>query len=315
MTPLKPEIFVLNYNGSALMRECLPSILTAASKSPVLCPVTVIDNQSTDDSLEILKKDFPGVRIYISPKNTVLCAFNDAVKESEADVVLLLNNDLKADPDFVAPLLEVFSQHTDAFMAAPKTYTFDGKQYEGSLAQLYFRKGLPGCLTRFPGYEKKVDLPGYTTESGFGAFRRSFFLELGGYDPLYLPGTIEDLDLCYRAWKADHACYYVPESRMSHKGQATFKKSFGRAKILAINQRNLYLFVWKNIFDLKFLANHLLWFLIRPLWFLLQGRFEFLWGFLMAWGRLPEAIKRRGEQKKIVYQRTDAEVFKLLGAL
>ena len=309
---MRAEIFVLNYNGHDLLPECLPSILEAAQRSPVPCPVTVIDNESTDDSLDILRRDFPGARI-LPLKNRVLCSFNDAVRASNADIVLLLNNDLKADPDFVAPLLRVFEEHPDALMAGPKTYTFDGRQYEGSLAKLYFRYGLPGCQTRFPGYETQVDRPALTAESGFGAFRRDYFLELGGYDDLYLPGTIEDLDLCYRGWKVGYACYYEPQSRMNHKGQATFKKSFGRTRILAINQRNLYLFIWKNITDRKFLLDHLLWFFVRPLWFLAQGRAEFLVGFLWSFGRLPQALSRRARQKKVLTKRTDREIFKLLG--
>ena len=307
----RAEIFVLNYNGRDLLIECLPSILEAAKKSPVSCPVTVIDNQSKDDSLEILKDRFPSVGVHVSPKNTVLCAFNDAVKDSDADVVFLLNNDLKADPDFVAPLVRVFEKHPDAFMAGPKTFTFDGARYEGSLSKIYFRYGLPRAESRFPGHETKIDRPGYTMQSGFGAFRREYFLRLGGYDDLYLPGTVEDLDLCYRAWKAGYSCYYAPESRMSHKGQATFKKNFSRPRILAINQRNLYLFVWKNFTNRQLFLNHLLWFFIRPLWFLLQGRFEFLWGFLWALARLPQALKRRVSLKTVKYERSDREVLRL----
>src|SRR5262245_34338284 len=132
------EIMVLNYNGRDLLLECLPSIVEAAAKSPVPCPVTVIDNASADDSLEILRKSFPGVRVIARKENTVLCAFNDAARESRADVVFLLNNDLKADPDFVAPLMRIFEEKPDAFLAAPKAFTFDGKRYEGSLSKMSF---------------------------------------------------------------------------------------------------------------------------------------------------------------------------------
>ena len=312
---MKPEIFVLNYNGRDLLIECLPSILTAAAQSPVACPVTVIDNQSTDDSLNVLKNQFPAARIYISPKNTVLCAFNEVVRQSSADVVMLLNSDLKADPGFVAPLLRVFADHPDAFMAGPKTFTFDGSQYEGSLSKLFFCYGLPGAQSRFAGFEQKIDRPGFTMQSGFGAFHRDRFLELGGYDDLYLPGTVEDMDICWRAWKAGYACYYASESRMSHKGQATFRKNFSRSRILAVNQRNLYLFTWKNISDPGLILRHLVWFLIRPLWFLLQGRFEFAWGCAWAFSRLSEVLKKRSMVKKIPARRSDREILNISRAI
>src|SRR3989338_11125391 len=114
---LKPEIFVLNYNGRSLLLECLPSIIEAAKASPLPCPVTVIDNRSSDDSAEIIKTRFPDVRFQVTKKNVVLCAFNKAACASESDIIFLLNNDLKADRNFIEPLLKIFEEHEDAFMA------------------------------------------------------------------------------------------------------------------------------------------------------------------------------------------------------
>lgn len=306
---LRTEIFVLNYNGRELLLECLPSIIEAAGNSPTPCPVTVIDNSSTDDSTNILKHRFPNVRVLSMP-NCVLCSFNDAVGNSVADVVFLLNNDLKADKDFIAPLLKVFEEKEDAFLVGPQVFTFDGKQYEGSLSKMWFRFGLFGAKTRFNGHENKIQNPGMTMQAGFGAYKRNVFLKLGGFDDLYLPGTVEDSDICFRAWKAGYKVYYEPKSRMYHKGQATFKKTFGRSRLLAINQRNLYLFVWKNISDPVLWFWHLAWLLPRPLIFLLKGRVEFLWGFLWAFGRLPAAVQRRVALKTRI-KRSDRDIFKI----
>ena len=288
---MNAEIFVLNFNGKELLCECLPSILEASRQNPK-CPVTVIDNQSRDGSVAMLQNEFTDVKVLIK-ENRVLCSFNEAVRESSADIVLLLNNDLKVEKDFIRPLLKVFEEHQDAFLASPKALTFDQSRYEGSLSKMSFKTGILRCESRFKGYEKKIDHPGITMQSGFGAYRRDVFLGLGGFDDLYLPGTVEDSDLCFRAWKAGYACYYVPGSRVYHKGQATFGRSFSRSRLLAINQRNLYLFTWKNISDPSLILKHLLWFLIRPLVFLIQGRHEFFLGFLWAFLRLPQALKRR----------------------
>ncbi len=284
------EIFVLNYNGRAILEECLPSLVHGAELAG--CPLTVIDNVSTDDSVEFLKKQFPRVRVQVTPKNTVLCAFNDAARASTADVVFLLNNDLKADGDFVTPLVKVFEEHPDAFLAGPKTFTFDGKRYEGSLAKMHFRYGFFGAESRFPGHESRIERAGVTMQSGFGAYHRARFLELGGFDDLYLPGTVEDSDLCFRAWKRGWRCYYEPTSRLYHKGQATFGATFGRTRLKAINQRNVHLFIWKNLSGGYFL-RYLLWLPFRPLLFLLMGRIEFIWGLLWSLPRIPRALARR----------------------
>jgi GT2 family glycosyltransferase len=311
---MKAEIFVLNYNGRDLLLECLPSILEAAKRSPHPCRVTVIDNCSADDSVGVLRRAFPEAAVLVPERNLVLCSFNEAVKKSDADVVLLLNNDLKVEKDFVAPLLEVFEKHADAFLAGPHATTFDGARYEGCLSKMSFTRGILRTESRFAGYEAKVRTAGLTMQAGFGAYRREAFLALGGFDPLYLPGTVEDSDLCFRAWKAGYSCYYVPASRVYHKGQATFKKHFGAARLLAMNQRNLYLFTWKNISDPRLLIQHLGWLPVRPLYFLLRGRIEFLWGFLWAMLRLPAAIARRFSAAGPA-RRTDREIFGLSEAI
>lgn len=307
---LSAEIFVLNYNGRDLLTECLPSVLEAAAHSPVPCPVTVIDNSSADDSVAVLRRHFPGVRVLSMP-NRVLCSFNDAARASTADIVFLLNNDLKLDKGFVAPLLRAFEEHSDAFLVAPKTWTFDNSRYEGSLSKMYFRFGQFGAMSRFDGFASKVDRPGLTMQSGFGAFHRQRFLELGGFDDLYLPGTVEDSDLGFRAYKKGYRGYYAPDSKAWHKGQATFKRSFSGSRLLALNQRNLYLFVWKNISAPDLLFQHLLWLLVRPAAFLLRGRFEFLQGLLMALPKASRALKRRRALRADKSVLTDRQVFRL----
>lgn len=304
---ISAEMFILNYNGRDILEECLPSLLAAGEAAG--CPVTVIDNQSSDGSVEFLKNRFPEVGVQVTEENRVLCSFNKAVRRSRADVVFLLNNDLKAEPDFVRPLVKVFEKHPDAFLAGPKVFTFDGERYEGSLAKMSFPFGFFRSESRFPGHEGKIDKEGVTMQTGFGAYRREFFLKLGGFDDLYLPGTVEDSDICFRAWKNGYRCYYEPKSQMYHKGQATFSRHFNRRRLLAINQRNVYLFIWKNISDPGLLASHLLWLLVRPLVFLLRGRFEFLWGLLWALRRLPAALKRRAALPGREYKLSDRQVF------
>lgn len=305
------EAFILNHNGEALLAECLPSWVEACRRAS--CRLTVIDNDSRDGSLELLKRDFPQVDLRRSP-NRVLCSFNDAVRDSHAEIVLLLNNDLKAGPNCIEPLVAVFRKHEGAFLAAPKAYTFDGKRYEGSLSKMSFKNGVLRVESRFAGYETKIDTPGRTMQAGFGAYKRSVFLELGGFDDLYLPGTVEDSDLCFRAWRAGYACYYEPKSLVYHKGQATFKKTFGRSKLFALNQRNLHLFVWKNVKDARLWIAHLFFLPIRPLFFLLKGRYEFLWGLLWAFSRLPAAVSRRRTCGPPL-RRRDRDIFRLSESL
>src|SRR5207249_2909859 len=97
---------VLNFNGRALLAECLPSILEAAARAPVACAVTVVDNGSTDGSLDDLARHWPRLAVVREP-NRGLASFNHVLARLDEPVVLLLNNDVKLAPDAVAPLLEV----------------------------------------------------------------------------------------------------------------------------------------------------------------------------------------------------------------
>ena len=116
MEPLtidRTHILVLNYNGRDLLAECLPSVIEAARRSPVACPVTVIDNDSTDGSLDLVADRWPEVRVVRQP-NLALASFNRVLRDLDEPVVLLLNNDVKLAPDAVAPLLHSFEEHDDA---------------------------------------------------------------------------------------------------------------------------------------------------------------------------------------------------------
>ena len=79
------------------------------------------------------------------------------------------------------------------------------------------------------------------------AVDRRRFLAIGGYDPIYFPGRIEDLDLGFRGWMAGYRGYYVPESVAYHRGFGTFGPELGEAVCDELASRNSLIFMWKNI--------------------------------------------------------------------
>lgn len=289
---LRINIVILNYNGINLLKECLPSIIDARRASKQECIVTVLDNQSNDASVDFLKENFPEINIYIAKENKVFCSFNDFAYNSDADILIFLNNDIKVDIHFVDPLIDIFLQHDDVFLTGPKCLTFDGKGYEGTKSKWRLNKGIFSASSRYQSYQDDIDKEGYTMQAGFGAFDRKKFLELGGFDQLYLPGIMEDADFCYRAWKKGYKGYYEPKSLIYHIGQASFKKEFGSKKIMELAHRNTFLFMWKNIRDVRIWTAHFLWLPARICYSLLTGKFEFVTGFFKALPKLKEAIKK-----------------------
>ena len=101
------------------------------------------------------------------------------------------------------------------------------------------RFGLVQGMCRVPGFEKVIDKRDLTAAAGpVLAVDRRKFLELGGYDPIFFPGRIEDLDLGFRGWMAGYRGYYVPESVAFHQGFGTFEPQLGKGRCDELASRN-----------------------------------------------------------------------------
>jgi GT2 family glycosyltransferase len=288
----RTHILVLNYNGRALLEECLPSVVAAARGAGVPCPVTVIDNSSTDDSVAYLAAAWPEVRVRLAP-NRGLASFNDVLPTLDEPAVLLLNNDVKLDPGAVPPLLQSLDAHADALFSAPLCWDFDGATYEGMRTRVRQRFGLVQGRCRVPGHERFHLQPDQTAAAGpVLAVRRDRFLAVGGYDPLYRPGRIEDLDLGYQAWMHGFRGYYVPASIAYHRGFGSFGPAFGARGNDRLALRNTILFCWKNLHGAR-LAAHLAWLPARLAFDLARGHGDGLRAVFEALGRLPEASAAR----------------------
>lgn len=301
------NIIVLHYGDAKLLEECLPSIIEAARVSRHKVTVTVLDNNRENTAASFIGERFPSVIYVKSPANKVLCSYNDYVKTLDDEVVILLNNDMAVDPGFIDPLVEHFRFAGDVFFVSSKSCRFDGS-YEGGRSHAYIRWGIFGSDNSYNGTDPAINRQNITFAGGFGAFDREKFLELGGYDELYLPGRLEDSDLCFRAWKKGYRCLYEPQSIVYHKGAESFHKEFGVSGTLVINFRNTFLFMWKNVRDPQYMLSHIVFLAPRLLFSILKGRPELFLGFLQAIPFGTRAIKRRRGEVGL-YTRSDKDVF------
>lgn len=277
------QIVLLNFNGKDLLERFLPSVRAAAKKSRFSCGVTVLDNQSTDESVSWLMQNYPDISVYRAQKNKVLCSYNEIAHFLKEDVLIFLNTDIELEEDFVDPLIECFQLDPMTFFAA--TY--------GDKSTPHWKWGMMGAKIPANASAEFFDTPGFSFSVGCGAFDRKKFIALGGYDELYLPGYFEDVDLCYRGWKRGWRGYYVPASRKTHLGSASFKKYYGEKYIQVLSFRNGLLFMIKNISSLKLLLRFLF---LLPFYLsgsLLKGNWPILEGFWKSLPKIPKAIQRR----------------------
>jgi len=309
---MKPEItlIITNWNGSKLLRECLPTVLEAVRFDRHHCyEVMVIDDCSTDNSLGILADEFPEVRTEQTPQNLGFQEANNyAVKLAESKIVMPMNNDIKLDPKALHYLAKHFD-NKDIFAVSGKIFAFDQTTFLYGNRGGYFQKG------HFHLYEKPPEDDSQTLFACGGAFmvNRQKYLDLGGFDSMYHPLYYEEIDLSYRALKRGWKVHYEPQSIAYHKVQATITRQEKLRRISLISARNNYLFVWKNILDRSMTLTFLFYiplFLLRDL-FRLKSRF---WvAFYLALKRLPRALRGRSiEQSDVLY--SDREILSRINA-
>ena len=255
---LTAGILILNWNGRDLLREHLPSVVAAAAHSGI--QVAVADNGSTDGSVEYLRQAFPGVTTLPLEENLGFGAgYNRAIGVVSWDVVILLNNDMLVAEDFAEHLLAPFSDE-------------DGDGVFAVTAQIHFQeqhreREETGCTTaRFSHGELEcAHLP---VEAGDGlrpvlwagggssAVSRAKFLELGGFEDLFNPFYVEDLDLSFRAWQHGWTTYLAPDSTVYHRHRGSTGRLDPRV-VETIVARNRTLFVLLNTSDPRLVARHL----------------------------------------------------------
>ena len=289
ITPsLTCRIIVLQYSRRDLLERFFLSVVNAAKASRYSCKVTLLDNQSCDDSVAYVREHFPEVEVYIAKENKVLCSFNEYVEKCAEDIVILLNNDMELDLNFVNPLIEFFLKEENVFFVATDE--------DRSIVRIHY--GILAPDMYYEGHEFLNRKEGFTLSAGVAAFDRKKFLELGGYDTIYLPGRYEDVDLCYRGWKRGWKGLYQPASKKMHLGGASFEKAFVHDATQSLVFRNAIFFMVKNITDFHVFAQFVFWLPIRLIGALLTGKLFFWTGFFQAIQRLPEAIKRRKEVQR-----------------
>lgn len=279
---LTARIVVLNYNGEEILPKCIPSLIQAVKRSQYPVALTVLDNQSQDHSKKIMLENFPEVDYVEAPENLVLCSYNDYVFRMKEDIAILLNNDIRVATDFIDPLMKLFENNSKLFLVAPLVKSFDETEIEAARTKTGFRLGMFWATARYDGYLEEYLKPSETDSSGFGAFSVKGFAEMGGYDQRFLPGTLEDIDICYRAKNNGWQLLYEPKSVVYHMGQTSFKKKYGVNKTAILAQRNTFYFMWKNFSGLKFWLSHLFFLPARLVFALLTGRINFLMGFWYA---------------------------------
>ena len=243
-------IAILNYNGAALLQQFLLLVLEHSENAKVY----VIDNGSTDDSLAVLAQAFPAVTPIALGKNAGYAGgYNKGLQHIDADVVCLLNSDIKTTPNWLLPITAFLETHPEVAMVQPKIKNLakpDHFEYAGAAGGYLDIMGLPYCRGRV-GRKCEKDSGQYDTNTqvtwASGAclvVRKSVFDALGGFDATFFM-HFEEIDLCLRAQAKGHQVWAIGNSEVYHKGAASLAQDNPRK--LYYNIRNSLLAYTKTL--------------------------------------------------------------------
>jgi len=295
VSALRASLIISTWNGRHLLEMCLPSVLRAVERDGGPHEVIVVDDGSTDDTVDFLRHSFPQVRLVALKRNLRFAGANNAAARlAQGDVLVFLNNDMLVEPDFLAPLLRHFSDPSvfavTARIEMPPRRVRGGLVQETGLVRARFERGLFVLHHEQPASDQAV--PVIYAGGGSSAWRRDRFFALGGFDLLFRPFYFEDLDVSYRGQKAGWRVLFEPASRVFHQHRQTNSpRNFPAGYVDLMFDKNSLLFVWKVLTDQGLLAAH-----FRGLWRSLmhtRAHPRLASAFLRAALQLPELLVKR----------------------
>ena len=305
------SIVIPNWNGRDLLEKFLPSVVAAIAGHPS-SEILVVDNGSTDGSVEFLCEHFPAVKVLALDRNLGFGGGSNAgFREARHEVVVLLNNDMRVEPDFLGPLLEGFTDETIFSVSCQIFFSDPNKpRQETGLTQGWWQQGALRVRHRIDPEITGI-YPCMYGGGGSCAFDRRKFFELGGFDELLAPFYLEDTDLGYLAWKRGWKTLYQPASVVYHEHRGTIGRRFSDDYIQAVLKKNFLLFTWKNIHEWRRLLPHFFytWFGAFFSWFGGDSpeRSNFA-GIARAALQLPGAVRARARAHSVATI-SDTEAF------
>jgi len=214
------SIVIVNWNGARHLPVCLNALRQQTFRD---FEVTLVDNHSHDNSLELLARDYPEVNVIALKENRGFAGgTNVGVKAAQGEFVVLLNNDTEVDPHWLEEIIAAFERHPEAGLAASKMKLFDQRAKFHTAGDYYRLDGIPGNRGVWEIDRGQYDREEYVFSAcgGSAAYRRSMLDQIGLLDEDFFY-SCEDIDLAWRAQLAGWRCVYVPQAMVFHKLSAT----------------------------------------------------------------------------------------------
>lgn len=277
---MKVSIVIPNWNGEEKLKKNLPKIMGVKNVEEII----VVDDASTDNSVELVRSLFPKVKLITKTKNEGFSStVNLGVEKSSGELIFLLNTDVTVKGDCLDVIIPHFKD-LNVFSVGCNT--------GGSWSWGKFSKGF------FWHYQAKEKVTSahqtLWVSGGSGVFRKSIWKDLDGLDEEFDPFYEEDVDLGYRATKRGFINIFEPKALVEHyKEPGVIATNFSQSEIKKVASRNQLLFIWKNITSSKLIGVHILNLLL-----LIFSNPKYFFVFFDACLKLPAILKKREVEKR-----------------
>lgn len=264
-------VIIPNYNGKDLLEDCLKSLEEQNIKN---FEILVVDDCSTDNSIEILKK-YP-VRVIQNKENLGFASsVNIGILNSRSKYVLLLNNDVIVNPNFLREMYSSICANKNCFSVSSKMIRFYERDIIDDTGDNYT---LFGWVYKRGDGDSVLDYSQpdsvFSACAGAGIYNREALIELGLFDQYHF-AYLEDVDIGWRAQINGFENLYNPKAQCYHIGSATLAQGnkYSPLKVFLSARNNIFI-IYKNmpigqiLFNLPFLS---LGFFIKALYFAKQG--------------------------------------------
>jgi GT2 family glycosyltransferase len=251
------SIVIINYNVRNLLKKCLESIFKC--EKDIEFEVIVVDNNSNDHSQEMLKIDFPQVKLIENKKNLGFSrACNQGIKESYGKYILLLNPDTELTPGGFKKMIDFMDSKPEVGICGPRmmdqkgNLQFSCRSFPSYLTAISSSQSILNRILPDNFLSKKYLLKEKSHSqimevdwvSGSCLLAKREMLEKVGFLDERFYMYVEDVDLCYRAKKSGFSVFYFPQVTVIHHiGKSTQKK---KITMLLEHHRSMYYFYRKH---------------------------------------------------------------------
>jgi GT2 family glycosyltransferase len=248
----RTAIVILNWNGIAFLKKFLGTVIRFSGRPGT--EIIIADNASDDDSVRWLSENHKNIRLIRLEKNFGFAGgYNLALQEVDADYFILLNSDIEVTDGWVDPLISFLENNPEYASCQPKILSFDRKdhfEHAGAAGGYIDKYGYPFCRGRIFDHVEK-DLGQYDDQTDIFwstgacmAVRAEAWRKCGGFDSAFF-AHMEEIDLCWRFYRAGYRISYIPSSKVYHVGGGALP--YNSPYKLYLNFRNSLFFIYKNL--------------------------------------------------------------------